>query len=301
MNRPWLRNRDRILWTWLAGFWLNWRSVLVIVQPETVVRWQQQGFKLCWRWMSRSSKPGRPITDAEIRNLIRRMSRHNPLWAIPRIQSELRSLGYEASKATVDRCKVGHRKSPSQTSRTFLDNHVRDILAVDFFTAPTATCHILFLLVLRHDRRVAVHFNARANPTAQWTAQRIVEGFPLDRAPRFLIRDRDSIYGKFFRQRIKNMGIEEVGWAPRSPCQNPFVERLIGSIRRECLTHGIVFNERQLRRILHDCFDYCHEARAHLSLDQNSPVAREVAPPDRGQLIAIPQVGGLHHRYCCTA
>ncbi len=297
-KRPKLRKRDRIFWVWLSKLWWNWRSVLLIVQPETVVRWHQQGFKIYWRRKSRSKKLGRPRIDAEIRDLIRRMSRENPLWGTPRIQSELQLLGYEASKASVDKYKIRHRKPPSQTWRTFLDNHVRDIVAVDFFTVPTATFRILFcFVVLRHHRRTVVHFNVTANPTAQWTAQQLIEAFPEQTAPRFLIRDRDSIYGEFFRQRIKNMGIEEVVTAPRSPWQNPFVERLVGSIRRESLNHVIVLNERHLRRILRDYFEYYHHARAHLSLNRNSPAERDAEPPERGRVIAIPQVGGLHHRY----
>ena len=170
---------------------------------------------------------------------------------------------------------------------------------VDFFTVPTATFRILFcFVVLRHHRRTVVHFNVTANPTAQWTAQQLIEAFPEQTAPRFLIRDRDSIYGEFFRQRIKNMGIEEVVTAPRAPWQNPFVKRLVGSIRRESLNHVIVLkNERHLRRILRDYFEYYHHARAHLSLDRNSPVAHDVEPPERGKVIAIPHVGGLHQRY----
>ncbi len=170
-KRPRLRKRDRIFWTWLARLWSSWRSVLIIVQPETVVRWHRQGFRLYWRWRSRSRKPGRPRIDAEIRELIHRMSRENPLWGTPRIQSELRLLGHDASKATVDKYRIRHRKPPSQTWRTFLDNHVRDIVAVDFFTVPTATFRILFcFVILRHHRRMVVHFNVTAHPTAQWTA-----------------------------------------------------------------------------------------------------------------------------------
>ncbi|MCH8244260.1 MAG: transposase [Planctomycetes bacterium] len=296
-KRPRLRNRDRIFWTWIARLWSNWRSVLVIVQPDTVLGWHRQGFRLYWRWRSRG-RSGRPKIDVEIRKLIQRMSLENPLWGTPRIQSELRLLGYEASKATVDKYKIRHRKPPSQTWRTFLDNHVRDIVAVDFFTVPTATFRILFcFIVLRHHRRMVVHFNATAHPTAEWTAQQIVEAFPEDHAPRFLIRDRDSIYGAFFQERVKHMGIEEVVIAYRSPWQSPYVERLIGSIRRECLAHVIVLNERHLRSILTDYFDYYHHVRPHLSLERNSPVPRKVELADRGKVSSIPMVGGLHHRY----
>ncbi len=276
-KRPRLRKRDRIFWAWLSRLWPNWQSALLIVQPETVVRWHQQGFRIYWRWKSRSRKSGRPKIYAEIRKLIRRMSRENPSWGTPRIR---------------------YRKPPSQTWRTFLDNHIRDIVAVDFFTVPTATFRILFcFVVLRHHRRTVVHFNVTANPTAGWAAQQVVEAFPEETTPRFLIRDRDSIYGEFFRQWIKHMGIEQVVTAYRSPWQSPYVERIIGSIRRDCLNHVIVLNERHLRRILTDYFYYYHHARAHLSLDRNSPVPREVELPERGKVSSIPMVGGLHHRY----
>ena len=226
------------------------------------------------------------------------MSSENPLWGAPRIRSELRLLGYEASKATIDKYKIRHRKPPSQTWRTFLDNHVRDLVAVDFFMVPTATFRILFcFIVLRHHRRVVVHFNVTAHPTAERTAQQVIEAFPEDQAPRFLIRDRDSIYGDFFRQRVKHMGIEEVVIAYRSPWQSPYVERLIGSIRRECLCHVIVLNEQHLKRILSSYLEYYHEDRAHPSLDRNAPFPREIELPERGRVISIARVGGLHHRY----
>ena len=295
---PRLQKRDRIFWAVLSQIWSNWRSALLIVQPDTVIRWHRQGFKLFWRWKSRTGKVGRPKIELEIRSLIRRMSRENPSWGIPRIQSELALLGHVVCETTVNKYRVRHRKPPSQTWRTFLDNHLTDIVAIDFFTVPTATFRILFaLVVLRHERRKVVHFNVTAHPTAEWTAQQIVEAFPDDTAPRFLIRDRDGIYGNVFQQRVENMGIEEVICAAQSPWQNPYCERLVGSIRRECLNRVIIINERHLMRILRLYFTYYHEARTHLSLDRNAPILREVEPPERGKVIAIPQVGGLHHRY----
>ncbi len=300
-KRPRLRRRDRIFWVWLSRLWAGWRSLLVIVQPDTVVRWHRQGFRLYWRWKSRA-KSGRPKVEAEIRELIRRMCRENQSWGAPRIHSELQLLGCDVSETTVAKYMVRLRQPPSQTWRTFLDNHLTDIVAIDFFTVPTATFRILFaFVVLRHKRRKVVHFNVTVHPTAEWTAQQIVEAFPEDQSPRFLIRDRDSIYGQFFRQRVKHMGIEEVVIAPRSPWQNPYVERLIGSIRRECLNHMIVLNEGHLRRILSSYLEYYHGSRTHLSLDRNSPIKREVEPPERGRAMAIPQVGGFHHRYCRAA
>ncbi len=193
-------------------------------------------------------------------------------------------------------------KPPSQNWRTFLANHADQIAAVDFFTVPTITFRVLYcFLILRHDQRRVVHFNVTTNPTAQWTAQQIVEAFPDDEAPRFLLRDRDSIYGETFRHRVKNMGIEQVVTAYRSPWQNPFVERIIGSIRRECLDHVIVLNENHLRRILAEYFEYYHESRTHLSLDRNAPVPRAVQSPEQGDVVAIPVLGGLHHRYTRAA
>ena len=301
-KRPRLRKRDRIFWAILSRAWRDWRSALLIVQPDTVIRWHQRGFKLFWRRKSRAGKVGRPKIDAEIRRLIRRMSRENPSWGVPRIQSELALLGHIVSETTVSKYRVRHRKPPSQTWRTFLDNHVQDIVAVDFFTVPTATFRILFCFVmLHHHRRTIVHFNVTAYPTAIWTSQQIVEAFPDETAPRFLLRDRDGIYGDAFQQRVKHMGIEEVVTAARSPWQNPYCERLVGSIRRECLSRVIILNERHLRRILRSYLDYYHHSRTHLSLARNSPVPREIEPPERGKVISIPQVGGLHHRYCRAA
>jgi putative transposase len=299
---PKLRPRDRVFWVLLSRLWPNWQSALAIVQPETVIKWHRMGFKLYWRWKSRAGKPGRPPIEREIRDLIRRMSKENPTWGAPRIVSELALLGHDVAENTVAKYMVRHRKPPSQTWRTFLDNHVPDIAACDFFTVPTATFRILYVfVVLRHDRRRVVHFNVTTNPHAEWTAQQIINAFPYEEAPRFLIRDRDGIYGDDFKKRVKGMGIEEVPIAPRSPWQNPYCERIIGSIRRECLDHVIVLNEAHLRRILADYFEYYHGCRPHLSLDRNSPVPREVESSSLGKVIAIPKVGGLHHRYTRAA
>jgi putative transposase len=276
-KRPQLRRRDRIFWAVLSRVWANWRSALLIVQPDTVVRWHRTGFKLFWRWKSRSGKIGRPRIEAEIRMLIRRMSRENPSWGVPRIQSELALLGHTVSEATVRKYRIQERKPPSQTWRTFLDNHLADIVAVDFFVVPTATFRILYtFIILRHDCRRVAHFNVTTHPSAAWTAQQIVEAFPEESAPLFLVRDRDGIYGLEFQTRVANMGIEEVVTAARSPWQNPFVERIIGSIRRECLNRVIVLNEQHLKRILQSYVDYYHESRTHLSLQRNSPVPRDI-------------------------
>ena len=193
---------------------------------------------------------------------------------------------------------VKRDKPRSQTWRTFIDNHIPDIAAVDFFTVPTVTLRVLYcFVVLRLDRRHVVHFNVTTNPTAAWTAQQLTEAFPFDEAPRFLIRDRDGAYGAVVRSRLRNMGVEEVLTAPRSPWQNPFAERLIGSVRRECLDHVIVLSGAHLLRVLSEYLEYYHETRAHQSLAGNSPVPREVEPPERGPVVGSPVLGGLHHAY----
>jgi putative transposase len=297
-KRPKLRPRDRRFWVWLSRLWPAWRSVLRIVQPDTVIKWHKMGFKLYWRWKSRPRKVGRPPIDQDIRALIRQMARDNPLWGAPHICSELRLLGYEVAQATVAKYMPKTRKPPSQTWRTFLDNHVRDIVAIDFFTVSTLTFRVLYgFLMLRHDQRVVVHFNATEHPTAPWVAQQIVEAFPFDEAPRYLLRDRDSIYGAPFQQRVRNMGLKEVVIAPRSPWQNPYVERMIGTLRRELLDHVIVHNEDHLCRLVTLFLDYYHTVRPHLSLECNAPIPRPIEAPNEGRVVALPCVGGLHHGY----
>ena len=226
------------------------------------------------------------------------MSREKPLWGAPRIHGELLKLGIEVSEATVSKYLARLPKPPSQTWRTFLRNHAKALASIDFLVLPTVTFRLLMVfIVLHHERRQIVHFGVTANPTAAWVTQQITEAFPWESAPRFVIRDRDSVYGALVRARIKAMGIEGVVTAPRSPWQNPFVERMIGSIRRECLDHLIVIDERHLRPILASYFDYYHRSRTHLSLGKDSPVPRPVESAKAGEVIALPQVGGLHHRY----
>lgn len=297
-KRPKLRPRDRLFWVVLSRLWSDWRSALAIVQPETVIRWHRRAFNLFWRWKCKAGKLGRPAIEPEIRDLIRRMSRENPLWGTPRILSELLRLGHRVAERTIAKYMVRARKPPFQTWRTFLANHVPDIAACDFFTVPTATFRVLYVfIILRHNRRQVVHFNVTEHPYAEWAAQQVANAFPFEQIPRFLLRDRDDVYNDYFQKRVADMGIEEVPTAPKSPWQNPYCERLIGSIRRDCLDHLIVLNEAHLLRILTRYFDYYHNSRPHLSLDRNSPTPRPVEPPSAGDVVAIPQVGGLHHRY----
>ena len=293
-----LTRLDRVFLLLLYRLWPRCLDALVIVKPETVIAWHRKGFRTFWTWKSRSRGRGRPPVPVEISRLIRQMSRENPLWGAPRIHGELLKLGIEISQAAVSKYMVRHPKPPSQTWRTFLRNHVDCLASIDFFVVPTATFRLLFVfIVLHHERRRIVHFGVTAHPTSLWASQQLREAFPWETAPRYLIRDRDGSYGAVFRSRLEAMGITEVLTAPRSPWQNAYVERVIGTIRRECLDHVIVLSEGHLRRILSSYFDYYHRSRTHLSLEKDCPEPRPVHPPDAGKVIAFPQVGGLHHRY----
>lgn len=296
--RPRLTNRDRTFWVLLSRFWSGWKDALEIVRPETVVAWHRKGFRLYWTWKSRKMSQGRPQIDRDLRDLIRKMCEANPLWGAPKIHGELLKLGIDVSETTVSKYMVRRRKPRSQTWRAFLDNHVRNLVSADFFVVPTAVIRVLFVfIVLRHDRREVVYFKVTAHPTAVWTGRQITEAFPWDSAPRYLLHDRYAIYGYEFQRRVRSMGIREVRTARRSPWHNAYVERVIGSIRRECLDHIVVLNERHLRKVLRSYLTYYHESRTHLSLEKDCPVPRAVDPPDQGKVVGLHMVGGLHHRY----
>jgi hypothetical protein len=251
-RRPPLRPLDRFFWTWLSRLWPRWRRALVIVQPETVLGWHRRGFRLYWRWKSRKRGPGRPKVSPEVRALIRKLSLSNPGWGAPHIHGELLKLGIDIGETSVGKYMVRRRQPPSQTWRTFLENHLQQLVAVDFFVVPTLTFRILFVLVvLAHDRRRIVHFNITADPTAEWTAQQIREAFPWETAPRFLLRDWDGVY------------------SPETLC-------------RSILLSYVAY---------HQCW------RTHLALGKDTPLRRKVQPPTLGQVIEIPEVGGLHHHY----
>jgi len=289
---------DKLFWIIFSHYVDGWRKLLHSLHPDTVVRWHRQGFRLNWRWKSRGPKPGRPPIDTALRKLIRDMQATNIGWGAPRIHGELLKLGIDVSQATVSKYMQRVYKPSSQTWLTFLDNHANCLASLDFFTVPTANFRVLYVfIVLSHNRRRVVHFNVTEHPTAQWTAQQLVEAFPFDSTPRYLLRDRDAIYGEKLQRRIKSLDIEEIVTAPRSPWQNPFCERVIGSIRRDCLDYVIVFNERHLRGILREYFSYYHTCRTHLSLNKDPPESRTVEPPEIGDIVALPRVGGLHHRY----
>ena len=297
-GRPNMRWRDRAFWDVLCSIWPDWRKSLYIVQPDTVVRWHRRGFRFYWRWKSRYRWPGRPKVSREVRDLIRQMSMANPLWGSPHIHGELLKLGIEISQASVSKYMVKPDRPSSQSWRTFLVNHARETISIDFFTVPTASFRVIYVfLILDNARRKILHFNVTESPTAIWTGQQIVEAFPWDTAPRFLIRDRDGKYGNEFNRRVAALGIEQVLTSPHSPWQNPYVERLIGSIRRECLDHMIILNERHLRRVLREYLDYYHRSRTHMGLDKDCPETRAVEPSSMGPVQSEPVLGGLHHRY----
>jgi transposase InsO family protein len=292
-----LTKADRWLWVSLSRSWRSWRTALVIVKPETVVAWHRQGFRLFWTWRSRQ-RFGRPPVASDVRMLIRTMAQANLLWGAPRIHGELIKLGVAVSQATVA-TYLGRRDAPppSHTWKTFLANHLQQIVAADFFVVPTATCRLLFVLViLAHERRRIVHVAVTDHPTAAWTAQQLREAFRWNDVPRYLVHDRDSAFHAWTTTAAA-LGIEEVLTAPRSPWHNAYVERLIGSVRRECLDHIVIVNARGPGRVLADYLEYYLKSRTHLSLDKDAPVSRPVATTLDGTTVAIPHLGGLHHRY----
>ena len=291
-----LAKMDRWLWVLLVHLWTGWRTALVIVKPETVIAWHRRGFRLWWTWKSRR-RMGRPTVPADVRTLIRTMAQANPRWGAPRIHGELLKLGIDVCQATVAKYMVRPRQPPSQTWRTFLRNHIGQIVAADFFVVPTVTYRVVFVLVLlAHDRRRIRHVAVTAHPTAVWTAQQLREAFPWNEAPRYLIHDRDHVFDRVGAS-AKAMGIDEVLTAPHAPWQNAFVERFIGSARRECFDHVIVLNEAGVRKLLVLYCSYHERSRTHLALDKDTPIPRSVTPPGDGDIVAIPEVGGLHHRY----
>src|SRR3984893_2451464 len=249
---------------------------MVLVKAATVVQWPRQGFRLFWRWRSRAE---RPSVDRETRDLVRQMSSANPLWGAPRIHGELLKLGIEISQATVAKYMVRRRGTPSLTWRSFLLNQIQGISAIDMFVVTCASFRLLYVtVILGHDRRKIIHTAVTEHPTAAWLSRQVTEAFPWDTAPRYLLRDRDASYGSEFCKRIEAMGIMEVRTAPRSPWQNAYVERVIGSIRRESLDRLRILNERHLRRVLSSYGDYYRRARTHLSLDKDCPDSRPIMP-----------------------
>src|ERR1700757_624001 len=290
-----LTNHDRWFFIQLYRWFPSILKVLTIIRPETLVRWHRAGFRFCWRWRSRPLG-GRPPIDMELRALIRRMSIENPLWGAPRIHGELLKLGFEVAQSSVAKYMVKRRVPPSQGWRTFLHSHAPDIAAMDLFVVPAIGFDLLYAFVIvRLDRRDLVWINVTATPTAEWVARQIAEAFPWNEAPRYMIRDRDRIYGAVVTRRLRAMGIRDKPIAPASPWQNGFAERLIGSVRRECLDHIMVLGEAHLRRILKSYARYYNKTRTHLALDKDAPLSRTVKRA--GRILCRPILGGLHHEY----
>src|SRR5476651_1283397 len=275
-GRVQLTSNDRWFLIQLYRWFPSILNVLTIIRPETLVRWHRAGFRCYWRWQS-CPRGGRPLIEADLRALIRRMSGENPLWGAPRIHGELLKLGFEVAQSSVAKYMVRQHRPPSQGWRTFLRNHAPDIVAMDLFVAPTIGFDLLYaFLIVRLDRRDLVWINVTTNPTAEWIARQLTEAFPWNEAPPYLIRDRDHIYGAVVTRRLRAMGIRDKPTAPASPWQNGFAERLIGSIRRECVDHIIILSETHLCRILRSYACYYNDIRTHRSLDKDAPISRPV-------------------------
>ena len=290
-----LTNGDRLVFIQLYRWFPSVLKVITVIRPETLVRWHRAGFRCYWRWKSRP-RGGRPQIETDLRALIRRMSIENPLWGAPRIHGELLKLGFEVAQSSVAKYIVKRRGPPSQGWRTFLRNHAPDIAAMDLFVVPTLGFDRLYaFVIIRLDRRHLVWINVTTSPTAEWITRRLTEAFPWDAAPRYLIHDRDRIYGSMVARRMRAMGIRDKPTAPASPWQNGFAERLIGSIRRECVDHFIVFGEAHLRHMLRTYARYYNTIRTHWSLDKDTPIYRPVQ--QIGSINSHAILGGLHHHY----
>ncbi len=290
-----LTNSDRWFFIQLYRWFPSILQVLAIIRPKTLVRWHRAGLRYYWRWKSRPLG-GRPQIENDLRALIRRMSTDNPLWGAPRIHGELLKLGFDVAQSSVAKYMVRRRGPPSQGWCTFLRNHAPDIAAMDLFVVPTIGFDLLYaLIIVRLDRRDLVWINVTKHPTAEWIARQITEAFPWNEAPRYLIRDRDRTYGAVITHRLRAMGIRDKPTAPASPWQNGFAERLIGSIRRECVDHLVVLGEAHLRRILRTYASYYNNIRTHWSLNKDAPVSRPVQRT--GNIKSHALLGGLHHHY----
>lgn len=290
-----LHHGDRAFMVWMLRLWPSLLDVVRVVQPETVLRWHRAGFRLFWRWKSRK-RAGRPKLDRGVRDLIRRMSQDNPLWGASRIHGELLMLGFEVAQSTVSKYMARGRRPPSQSWKTFLRNQAHAIAAIDFCIVPTVTFERLFaLLVVGHDRRRLLWIEVTRHPTAEWLARQITEAFPWATAPKYLIRDNDGAYGHAFTARMRAMGIRDRPISPGSPWQNGIAERLIGTLRRECLDHIIITGEDHLRRVLSAYANYYNHTRPHRSLQKNAPLRRPIQRA--GEIAAVPILGGLHHQY----
>jgi transposase InsO family protein len=286
---------DRLILVGVCRLFPKICDALAIVKPDTVIRWHRAGFRSYWRWKS-GRRCGRPTVPVEIRRLIREMSIANPLWGAPRIHGELLKLGIDIGQTSVAKYMARRRAPPSQGWRTFLRNHADGIAAIDLFVVPTISFRLLYgLLVMRHGRRQILWIGVTAHPTAEWIANQLTESCGWEQIPRYLIRDRDGAYGEIFIRRVRSIGIRDRPTSARSPWQNAYAERLIGSIRRECIDHIVIFGERHLRHVLLSYMHYYNATRTHLSLNKDAPISR--AAKTAGRIICRPILGGLHHQY----
>jgi putative transposase len=297
--KPRITPLDRAFWAFLSRTWSGWKEVLVIVQPDTVVRWHRKGFRLYWRLISKRG-PGRPPIPIEVQTLIRRFANENG-WRARKVQAELEKLGFSVSLASVSRYLPKRISDSDQRQRwkTFLRNHKEGIAAMDFIVVPTVRFRLLYVwFVIGHGRREIIHFGVTAHPTSPWVVQQLREAFPDNTSPEFLIYDNDSIFPERVTESIKNIGIEPRRTAFRSPWQNGIAERWVGSARREMLDHVIIMNEQHLHRLLGEYVDDYNEDRVHTRL-RDSPISRptEHRPSSEAQIAGLPRVGGLHHRY----
>ena len=305
--QPRFRVADKLFWVMLRRLWPGWKRALVLVQPETVVRWHRAGFKLYWEWISRHrATAGRRCVSRELRELIFRMVAENRTWSAPRIHGELKMLGFDISERTVLRWmrKAPRVPEPAKRWTAFLKNHREAIAAMDFFTVPTLTFGVLYcFFVISHDRRRILHCNITSHPSSVWVAQQLRETFPYDSASKYLILDRAANFNAEVVSIIKSFGIEPKRTSFRSPWQNGVAERFVGNCRRDLLDHVIVINERHLKRLMGEYVRYYHEDRTHLGLEKQTPAGREavrVASPG-SRVISMPRLGGLHHRYDLAA
>jgi len=294
---------DRLFWVALRERWSRWTSALIIVKPQTVVRWHHRSYCCYWRFISGGRLVGRPRVDAAIRELIRKMVADNATWRGPRVHGELVKLGFDVSERTVSRYLP--RRPPPRDSRqrwlTFLRNHRHALAAMDLLVVPTATFRLLYVFfIIEHGRRHIVHANATYHPTAPWVIQQLRDAYPEDSAPRYLLYDRDSTFSAEVTRTVRSLGATPVRTAYQSPWQNGVAERWVGILRRELLDHVVVLSRRQLCRLIADYVRYYHEDRTHCSLDKDTPEGRPVEPRPptaTAHVVGRSRVGGIHHRY----
>ena len=296
-KRPKLENIDRIILVWISRVFSKWKSALVVAKASTLIGWHRKGFKLYWKWKYR--RVGRPNINWELIKLIRRMQKENPIWSAQRIQGELAKLGFSVCDNTVAKYMRKPKTDPEKIQRwlTFSRNHAKYTVGIDFLVVRTIFFKSIYVFVaISHDRRRIVHFGISSKPHSQWSIQQLRETFGFDETTKYVIRDNDKIFSHEFKQTIKRFGLEDTPTAPRSPWQNPFCERVIGTLLRECLGHMIILNEKHLYDVLHEyIFDYYNVSRTHISLDKDSPVHRPAQT--EGKIVSKPILDGLHHVY----